>query len=235
MELLLITIFSFVSALVTSVFGFGAGLVLTPLLGIMMPLTDALGIASLVFLFTAGSKTLWYYRDINWQVYRPAFTLSLVGLLLGFVIISYIDVNLLETGYGVLLIYFAVNMLRNTDQTKALLPKSSYPVFGGVLSVLMHSGGVFFFRYGQFFGLDRLQMVGTIAAIHFSMNIFKAGFFTGSGIVDVHYLYTLTPAYLAAIIGTRIGRSVLKRYVNERMFSIGVASLLLVLTLKYLV
>ncbi|PLY01538.1 MAG: hypothetical protein C0622_06955 [Desulfuromonas sp.] len=235
MDLLLISLLSFFSALVTSVFGFGAGLVLTPLLGFMMPLTEALGVAGLVFLFTAGSKTFWYRRDIDRRVYRKGFLLSLPGLLIGFVVISLVNPELFETAYALLLIFFAVNILRQTDQTRALLPQPLYPVCGGILSVLMHSGGVFFFRFGQFYSLNRLQLVGTVAAIHLSMNIFKAIFFTGSGMVEVSYLYRLAPAYVAAVVGTRIGRAVLKNYVDERTFSIGMAILLLLLALKYLV
>lgn len=234
MDLLLITLLSFASALLTSVFGFGAGLVLTPLLGFFMPLTEALAIAALVFLFTAGSKTFWYRGDIYWPVYRNGFLLSLPGLLIGFITISSIDLRWFETGYGLLLILFAVNILSSRDQSKALLPKACYPLCGGVLSVLMHSGGVFFFRFGQFYGLDRIQLVGTVAAIHFSMNIFKAVFFTSSGMIEPSYLYRLAPAYIAAIFGTRIGRIVLKNHVDERLFSIGVAVMLLLLALKYL-
>jgi len=234
MDLILISLLSFASAMVTSLFGFGAGLILTPLLGFMMPLTEALGVAALVFLFTAGSKVIWYRHDINRQIYLKAFLLSLPGLFLGFATISIVDLSWFETGYAMLLILFAVNMLRNSEQTRGLLPKTSYPLLGGVLAALMHSGGVFFIRFCQFHGLNRMQVVGTVAATHFSMNIFKAVFFTGTGLVPPAYIYKLIPAYIAAIIGTRLGRMLLKNHVSERGFTIGMATLLILLALKYL-
>jgi len=234
MELVLITALAFVSALVTSIFGFGAGMVLTPLLGLLMPLPDALGIGALVFLFTSGSKVVWYLHDIDWRVMRSAFLLSLPGLLAGFTLVATLDVRLLQGGYALLLIVFAVNMLRGTDQRKSLLPAPCYPLCGGLFSVLMHSGGVFMLRYGQFYALGRLQLVGTVAALHFFMNIFKTAFFTTSGMVESSYIYRLIPAYLAAILGTRLGRMVLGRYVDERLFSKGVAVLLLLLAARFL-
>jgi len=45
-EMVVISLLSFLSAMVTSILGFGAGLVLTPLLTFIMPLREALGIGA---------------------------------------------------------------------------------------------------------------------------------------------------------------------------------------------
>lgn len=234
MELAIITLLAFVSALVTSVFGFGAGLVLTPLLSFFMPLKDALGIGALIFLFTSGSKLVWYFKDIDWKVHRFAFGMSTLGLLGGFMLISVIDASLLEKIYAVLLVIFGISSLRNKETQKSLAPNFSYPVLGGFFSVLIHGGGVFFIRLCRASGLDRIKTVATVAAIHFTMNIFKVLFFTGTGVVDSKYVYTLIPAYLSAIVGTRLGRLILDKYVNEKVFSQGMGVLLMILAMKYI-
>lgn len=233
MELAIITLLAFVSALVTSVFGFGAGLVLTPLLSFFMPLKDALGIGALIFLFTSGSKLVWYFKDIDWKVHRFAFGMSTLGLLGGFVLISVIDPPQLENIYAALLVILGISSLRNKDPRKSLSPNFAYPILGGFFSVLIHGGGVFFIRLCRASGLDRIKTVATVAAIHFTMNIFKVLFFTGTGMVDSKYLYTLIPAYVSAIIGTRLGRSLLTKYINEKTFSRGMGVLLLILAVKY--
>ncbi|SEA77135.1 Uncharacterized membrane protein YfcA [Desulfuromusa kysingii] len=234
MELLIISILAFVSALVTSVFGFGAGLVLTPLLTFIMPLKDALGIGALIFLVTSGSKLIWYFKDIDWKIHRFSFGLSLIGLFSGFYLISVIDAFLLEKIYAVMLIFFGIKALLNQKETTIHRVHCGYPILGGLFSALVHGGGVFFIRICRVSGLDRVQTVATVAAIHFSINIFKALFFTGSGLVDAKYIVTLAPAYCCAIIGTRVGRSVLKKHVNEQIFSYGIGTLLLLLSVKYL-
>lgn len=234
LELTIITLLSFISALVTSVFGFGAGLVLTPLLSFIMPLKDALGIGALIFLVTSGSKLVWYFRDINWKIHRFSFGFSLIGLFSGFYLITIIDVFLLEKVYAAMLIFFGIRALIKPKEKKLPAVHFGYPITGGLFSALVHGGGVFFIRICRGSGLNRMQTVATVAAIHFSMNIFKALFFTGSGLVDVKYVVTLAPAYLSAIIGTRIGRSVLKKHVSEQAFSYGIGILLLSLSVKYL-
>lgn len=234
-ELAIITLLAFVSAMITSVFGFGAGLVLTPLLSFIMPLKTAIGIGALIFFVTSGSKLIWYFRDVDWKIHRLGFGLSCFGLAAGFVLISVLDLFLLEKIYGLMLIYFGIQAFIDAEPKDTPFSHYGYPVLGGLFSALVHGGGVFFIRLCRNLGLDRLQTVATVAAIHFSMNIFKAIYFTSSGLVASQYIYILAPAYLAAIIGTRLGRNVLKQHVSEKAFSRGVGTLLLILSLKYLI
>lgn len=233
-ELTIITLLAFVSAMVTSVFGFGAGLVLTPFLSFIMPLKEALGVSALIFFVTSGSKLIWYFKNVDWKIHRLGFGLSLVGLGGGFLLIGSLDAVFLEKIYAVMLIYFGVQAFVEGEPKDTPLSHYGYPLLGGLFAALVHGGGAFFVRLCRNIGLDRIGTVATVAAIHFSMNILKALFFTGSGLVALDYVYKLLPAYVAAVVGTRIGRSVLKNHVSEKVFSCGVGALLLVLSLKYL-
>ena len=235
MELLIITVLSFISALVTSIFGFGAGLVLTPLLSFIMPLKEALGIGAFIFLFTSGSKFFWYFKDVNWKTYRYSFGLSLIGLAGGFSLITGVETFWLEKIYAAMLIIFGLKALMNKDVDQKLLPRPFYPVMGGLFAALIHGGGAFFIRLCRGTGLNRMQTVATIAAIHFSQNIFKTAFFAGAKFIAPAYIITLAPAYIAAIIGTRLGRFILQHYVNEKLFSLGIGILLVLLSLKYII
>lgn len=232
-ELTIITLLSFLSATVTSVFGFGAGLVLTPLLTFIMPIKQALGIGALVFFFTSLSKTYWYFPDINWNIWKKCLPLSLVGIALGMFIVQYAPHDLLEIVFAIILAFYSLNALLGRKEAPSHLPMSCYPLFAGIASILVHAAGVFYFRYCRLNHLDRVQTVATIALLHFTLNIFKAIFFTTGGLIDPHYLYRLIPAYAAAVFGTRLGKTLLKRYVNERLFTVGVSSLLMLLAVKF--
>ncbi len=233
MDLAIITLLAFASALVTSILGFGAGLVLTPLLTFFMPLKEALGIGALVYFFTSLSKTYWYFADIDWKTWRKCLPLSLVGIVLGMLIIQFAPQRLLEFVFAGILVYFSLNAIFGKEDAPSLLPQPLYPLLAGIASILVHAAGVFYYRLCRLNNLDRVQTVATIAVLHFTLNIVKAVFFTTSGLVDAKYIYTLTPAYIAAVAGTRLGKTVLKNYLSERMFSLGVAALLLLLALKF--
>ncbi|MBE0595936.1 MAG: sulfite exporter TauE/SafE family protein [Desulfuromonadales bacterium] len=234
MEITVITLLSFISAVVSSVFGFGAGMVLTPLLHLFLPLRDALGIGALVFLVTAGSKTFWYREEIVWPVYRRCLFLALFGLAAGFSVVALVDTFWLEKGFALLLLFFALDVLRPPKSQFSFFPAPVFPVAGGLLSVLIHGGGPLFLKFCRQHQLDRMQTVATIAANHFSLNILKAAFFTGTGLVAIDYVWMLLPAYVAAIVGTRLGRTLLKDHLSERGFSVGLGVMLLVLAINFL-
>lgn len=225
---------AFVSALVTSVFGFGAGLVLTPLLSFIMPLPQAIAIGAVVFLFTSGSKVFWFRRDIDRSILLRGALLSLPGLLIGFVLISRLNTPWFELGYGLLLLAFGFNLMWPQPNQKQLLPAVLYPPFAGILSALIHGGGPLIFKYCRAQKLDRMQTVATMAGIHFVNNIGKGIYFGFSGLLLVEQLPTLLPACIAAVAGTRIGRTLLQRYLDERLFSLGVGVVLLLLASRYL-
>ena len=231
-EILLISLISFVSALVTSILGFGAGLVLTPLLTFIMPIKEALGVGAVIFLVTAGSKTWWFRREIDINIWKLCLPLSLVGIGIGMVLVYFAPERLVTALFAGILIFFAVQSLLGRESGSSRLPRPLYPVFAGIASIMVHAGGVFYYRFCRMNGLDRLSTVATMAALHFTLNIFKALFFVGSGLVHSKYILYLIPSYLLAILGTRLGRGILKNYVSEKAFVRGVSLLLIILAAR---
>ena len=140
----------------------------------------------------------------------------------------------MEVIFSGLLLYFAINTILGKEGSTPRIPLQTFPLLAGIASILVHAAGVFYFRYCRLNGLNRLQTVATMAALHFSLNIAKAIFFTGAGLIESNYIYRLTPAYLCAIFGTRLGRYILKDHISEKMFSRGVASLLILLAVRLL-
>jgi len=233
-EILIITIISFVSGTVTASLGFGAGLLLTPLLTFIMPVKEALAVSSLVFLVTSASKAFIYRKMIDRGIYRKGLFLSMTGLTAGALSVSIVNPFWLEKFLGFALLYFSFNAFMKRDNIKSILPVSVFPVLGGFMSIMSHAGGAFFFRYCRLNNLSRMETVGTLAGVHFTLNIFKAIFFTTSGFAATHYVYTLIPAYAASVAGTYTGRHILKNYMNEDLFVKAVAVVLLLIALRFL-
>jgi uncharacterized membrane protein YfcA len=233
-EIIIISILSLISGIVTSAFGFGAGLVLTPLLTFIMPVTEAIALSSLIYMFTSTSKAYLYRKDIEWRIYKRSLILAWMGLIVGFLIITHINENLFEKLFGVLLLIFAYLTVRNKEESKSLLPENVYPFLGGLASVLVHAGGLFFFRFARINGLNRIATVATLAGVHFTLNIGKTIFFIAGGYVAVHYTYQLIPAYIMAFTGAWIGRKILKEYINETIFIRGIATILVLMSIRFL-
>jgi len=233
-EILLITVMSFVSGTVTASLGFGAGLVLTPLLTFIMPVKQALAVSALVFLVTSASKALIYRKDIDWLIYKKGLALGMIGLVIGGFSVSVVNPFWLEKFLGCALLYFAINAVLKRDNMKSVIPTSLFPVMGGFMSIMTHAGGAFFFRYCRINNLGRIETVATLAGAHFTLNIFKAVFFTATGFAASSYIYTLMPAYVSSVAGTYMGRHILKNHMNEDLFVKGVAFVLIVMAIRFL-
>lgn len=229
-----IGILSFISAVVTTVVGFGAGMLLTPLLAIFLPLQEALAIGALVFLVTSSSKILWYVRDIDWGAWRAGFLLSLPGLVAGFAMLLWVSAIWLEKIFALVLLGLAIGVLRGQQRLLPALPYWSYPVAGGFLSAILHAGGPMYYCFCRGRGLDRMRTVGSMAVIHFSLNVLKVGFFARLGALDAERVVRIAPACLLAVIGTWVGRHLLIKWVDERNFERMVGITMLALALRYL-
>lgn len=231
-EIGIISCLSFFCALVTSILGFGAGLMLTPLLVFFMPLKQAIGIGALIFLVTSASKTWWFRKELHLGIWKKCLLLSLLGMIAGMGLIQQAPERLLNVVFAGLLLFFAVQTLADRPPGASRFPHQMYPLLAGIASVLAHAGGGFYFRYCRVNGLDRVATVATIAVLHFTLNIFKVSFFLTTGIITMEYLLYLTPAYLLSFLGTRVGKSILKNHVNEQVFSYSVATLLIILAVR---
>jgi len=233
-EILIITVMSFVSGTVTSALGFGAGLVLTPLLTFLMPIKQALAVSSLVFFVTSASKAYIYRKEIDWSMYRKGLPLSLIGVVVGAFSVSVVNPVFLESFLGLALIYFSLNAILKKDGNKSFIPTFLFPVMGGFMSIMTHAGGAFFFRYCRINKLDRMATVATLSGVHFTLNVCKTGFFLAAGFAATSYIYMLIPAYIASVIGTNFGRYILKNHLNEDLFAKGVGIMLMILAMKFL-
>lgn len=234
MQIAIITFFAFISAFVTGVLGFGAGLILTPLLGLFLPLKQALAISALVFLVTSGSKVFLFFRHIDRRTYGIALAFALLGAGIGFWALLYVDPGGFQQVYGLLLLILAVDLLWERKPGELRLPQGILPSLGGLVSVLANGGGPLFLCLCRRRRLDRMQTVGTMALTHFSLNILKVAFFSGAGYLAAGELPLLLPAAAAAILGTRLGRTVLVNRVNERGFSIGVALFMVAMAVDFI-
>lgn len=225
---------AFVSATVTAVVGFGAGLLLTPVLALLMPLPQALAIGALIFLVTSGSKILWYLRDIDWGTWRYGLLLSLPGLAAGLALLLWAPPVGLERAYGALLLVVTGSLLLGPRLRLPELHQAWFPLAAGALSALLHGGGPLYYGLCRRRRLNRLRTVGTMAVIHFSLNLLKVGFFTEIGALDRVVAIRLLPAGLLAVAGTWCGRQLLLHRVNERQFTCLVGVVMLAMALNFL-
>lgn len=232
--LALISVLAFVSGVVSACFGFGAGLILTPMLAFIFPIKEAIAISSLIYFFTSISKAVLYHRELNWHHFSQAAPAALLGMFIGFFSITYISGRGIEVLCGLVLMYFSIQILVFSRSSYTILPACLYPALAGASSALLHAGGPFFFRYCLLHKLSPVTTVATMAGLQLMLNSSKALFFVSGGYVATAYIYYLIPVYIVAIAGVWLGKFALKNRINEKGFRIGAGIIMLILGLRLL-
>ena len=221
-------------------FGGGTGILVGPMLTLILPAKETVGLM-LPLLLATDILSLFYYWN-QWDR-RNVLTLmpgALIGIFLGTRILGVIPDLYLKKTIGLLACLFAVAQVVRDRVLKSQSPFKGGVIYGlaagfvtGTISALAHIGGLVTTMYLLPQRLENRTFVGTTTAIYFLINVAKVGpyFHLGllNGSVLVRDLY-LIPAIAA---GTGLG-ILLNRRVQGTAFSKVVLVFVLVTGIKLL-
>jgi uncharacterized membrane protein YfcA len=206
-------------------FGGGTGILVGPMLTLILPAKQTVGLM-LPLLLATDILSLFYYWN-QWDR-RNVLTLmpgALAGIFLGTRILDVIPDLYLKKTIGLLACVFAVIQVVRDAVVRTRSPFSGGTVQGfaagfvtGTISTLAHIGGLVTTMYLLPQRLDNRRFVGTTTAVYFLINAAKVGPYIGLGLLNrsvlVQDLY-LMPSIAA---GTGLG-ILLNRRVPSGAFS----------------
>jgi len=214
----------FAGAFVTSGFGIGGGVLMTPLFIFFLPPKFGIGLLAPLFLLISGTGVRQYWKQ--WDVHHIIVLLpsSLVGIWVGTYLLSAISAELVSKTVGVLAIGFgAIQFLAigRPAWRKRLRPSAWQGVgFGfasGITSALAHTGGIVFSFYLLPHSRTKEVFVGTTVFLFFASGVVKVGTYL--------YYHILTPSMAllsltlipALILGSLSGKW-LNRHISNKLF-----------------
>lgn len=233
-----IAVTGFISGLIKTGVGVGAGLVLLPTLALVLPAKVALGLGA-PMLVASDLMGLHYY----WKQWLPRkdlmrlFLAIIPGLLLGVVLLPLIPGNAFRFGVGVFGCLYAVSMLWPQFPVAVLLKKYFgrlgercsdsqtpshkgayiYGFLGGFSTVLAHAGGLVWSMYLLTAARDRRIFVGTTVILFFVTNIYKTVSYIYIDIISPEMLMQVVPAIPMILLGSYFGNVINKRC-NQLLF-----------------
>lgn len=206
---------SFLAALVNAAFSAGGALIILAVTSFVLPVSAIVPIHSTLLIGSTSSRTLFFWRDIDWKVAGP----FLIGSVFAVAIGSRIYVELPDT-----LIASAISVVMLVAiwlPEVSWRPKLRHPwVVVGFLHSLLST----LFAYGALFhaiilhtGLKKRQIVATMAASLTGMGILKISGYTFHGFDYAPYVPTIIFAIAAAFLGTWFGKMIIDR-ISEALF-----------------
>ncbi len=225
----------FAAIFVRALTGFGAALVLVPLLSLVWDLRQVVIVAAIVQATTGFPVALGARKQADRAALVPLLVGSLCGLALGAFLLAILPLDWLRRGLGLLTLIFGISRFtpiaaRVVAEPGRRLRLLGLPVgFGsGMLTGMIGTGGPPVVAYLQF----RLATVGarraTLLAYFMVLDFVRLPTYLGSGLGSRGLVLTAVALIPFAILGTATGNYAHGR-LSERIVSLGIA-ILLVLT-----
>ncbi len=231
----------FAGAFVTSAFGVGGGILMTPLFLFLVPAKTGIAVlAPLSFLMAvAGVRQYWgQWNPVHIFVLLPA---SLAGIWLGSYLLAVISSSMVSKTVGLFAIAFGVTQLITATRPhwrERFRPTHWQGVcfgFGsGVSSALAHAGGIVFSFYLLPNSRTKESFVGTTLFLFFFSGLVKIGSYFYYGILNLPVLWLSLILIPILFIGSYAGRR-LNAAFSPQLFVRGLSILVVLLGVRLLV
>jgi uncharacterized membrane protein YfcA len=215
--LIVVGVVCFLAGLSKAGLGGGLGFLLTPILTLVLPLNQAVGILLPILIFTDVFTLAAYWK--KWEMHR--IWILLAGGLIGVTLATYVLVNvsteLLKKGLALLVLVFLIYRLFE----KRILASLTYQVrpwhgllagaLDGFASALAHAGGLPITIYLLLQRLEPTAFIATSALFFAVLNWIKVPYYYFAGLFNFPFQLRLVWLMPLAPLGVWVGRQLVRR------------------------
>jgi uncharacterized membrane protein YfcA len=210
--------------------GFGSSVFFVPLGNFYFDFQSVLGIAAIFHLSSNLSKMLLFKQGLNWRLIWLMGIPSVVFVVLGGYLSSWVNGDYLEGVLAVFLLVFSVFFLLKKRFAIQALPKNA--LMGGALSGfsagLLGTGGAIRGLTMAAFNLEKSAFIATSAVIDLMIDFSRTLVYYRNGFIHAHDLKYIPFLLLVGFIGSYLGKRMLVYIPQSKFRSI---SLLLILAI----
>ncbi|MBV8778885.1 MAG: sulfite exporter TauE/SafE family protein [Alphaproteobacteria bacterium] len=218
---------------VRSAAGFGAGLIAVPLLALILPVSTAVSVASVLTTLTSVQQVSRQWRHVAWRQFIIIFFYSMLGIALGLYFIKLLNEDLMRHGLGIFMILYSLYALYSTDSVYYLPTRwhgtigATVGVLGGLCSALFGAGaGPIYVVYFDILRLDKAMFRATMSAVVLLGGMVRIVGYESYGFYGTSTLALLAVGLPAVIAGSWLGDRVIHR-LTARSFARMVAAIML--------
>ncbi len=216
---------SFIASIANAAFSAGGALIILAVTSAVLPISAVVPIHSTLLIGSTTTRVLMFWQHIEWRIAGPFLVASAFGALLG----SRLYFELPDRAIGVtiaLLMLVAIWLPGIRWRPRIRHPWLIVGFFHSLLSTL--------FAYGAILqsiilhtGLDRRQIVGTVAGCLTGMAVFKIFGYALNGFDYRPYLLTIAAGVAVSFVGTWIGKLLVDK-ISETAFRMAFRALITV-------
>lgn len=217
-----------VTAIVSAILGMAGGIVLQAVMLMVLPLSVVIPVHGAVQLCSNSTRLLVYWRDMERRIVARFFVGAIGGGLCGWLFLYGIRPDPGSTAERVLEAVLGIVILVTTflprPKVHRRLGDNVYIGVGAAatcIGILLGAVGPFIAPFFVREGMVKERLIATKAACQAITHVAKIAVYIAAGFRFGEYVWLLAAMFAAVIVGTLIGRRLLK-YVSPRAFEIAV-------------
>ncbi len=236
--LIVIFICSYLAFSLSAICGGGAGLILIPVLGGLLPIGQVPAALSIGTFTSSASRIIIFYRSISWHVVKFFVPAAIPAVWLGAWLLKFINPLYLEIIMGLFLISNLPFVFRKPKEVKFKGKQSNLLLMiigflAGALSGLTGAVGLLFNKFYLRHGLSKDQIIATRAANEIILHLIKIILYILFGLITIQVmtigLVVATSAVLSSVtmkwILPRLSENIFKKIGYLAMVASGVVML----------
>lgn len=210
--------------------GFGSSVFFVPIANFYFDFQSVLGITALFHVASNLSKIAFFKKGLDKRLLLTLGIPAVIFVSIGAFLSKYINPSMLGLILGVFLILLSLTFL--IFKKLVIKDSNTNAIAGGVLSGLsaglLGTGGAIRGITLSAFKLDKATFIATSAAIDFMVDSSRAVIYYYNGYMHYEDLYIVGLLVIVAIVGTWIGKGILKRFSQEQFRNFVLILILLV-------
>ena len=168
--------------------GFGAGVVVIPLLLFVLPLTVVIPVVTTLGIIASFGQSLQEFRHVDWRVLRGLAAPTAIGVGIGLWLFASIDQQLLLKAFGAFIIAYGSWTFLPHGPGPGMPPRAiagGAGVCGGVVATLFGGmAGPFYAIYLRALELDKRRFRASMSSVLLCLGLVRAGGYGGLGFYD---------------------------------------------------
>ncbi|PKM37437.1 MAG: sulfite exporter TauE/SafE family protein [Gammaproteobacteria bacterium HGW-Gammaproteobacteria-10] len=198
---------SLVAFSISAICGGGAGLLLIPILGFSLPVTQVPAALTIGTATSSVSRIWLFFNNIRWDIVKWFLPSALPGVIFGSWLLNFLDPLYLELCMGLFLVSNLPLILRKSKKHSV---KSVYPLwvlsvtgfFAGLISGITGAVGVLFNRFYYRYGMHNEEVIATRAANESLLHLVKLYLYASFGLLTLKASQIGLVIAIAAIVST---------------------------------
>jgi uncharacterized membrane protein YfcA len=222
--------FSLLAEVIGTLGGFGSSVFFVPIANFYFDFHTVLGLTALFHLSSNLSKIALFKKGLDRKLLINIGIPSVIFVIIGGLLAKYLNSTVLEIILGIFLI--SLSLLFLIKKNLAIPPKPKQSIIGGSLSGfsagVLGTGGAIRGITMAAFNMEKSAFIATSAFIDFAIDATRTLVYYQNGFIHTHDLKYIPVLFTVGLLGTYLGRYLLKYIPQARFKQISLGLILII-------